>query len=37
MGGKRESNVGGIAGLGGVGIDSALGKGYTIEMSFKCI
>lgn len=37
FGGKTESTVGGIAGLGGAVADSALGKGYTIEMKFKCM
>src|ERR1043165_5474928 len=29
MGGKKESDVGGVVGLGGAAADSALGKGYT--------
>ena len=37
MGGQRESNIGGIVGLGGVAGDAALGDGYTVEMRFKCI
>lgn len=37
MGGKREHNAGGVVGLGGIALDSALGNGYTVEMSFKCI
>jgi hypothetical protein len=37
MGGKRESNIGGIVGLGGTAADAALGEGYTITMKFKCI
>ncbi len=36
FGGKNESNIGGIAGVGGGIADAALGKGYTIEMRFKC-
>lgn len=36
MGGKKESEVGGIAGIGGVAADQALGKGYTVDMKFKC-
>lgn len=36
MGGKKESNVGGILGLGGVAADAALGKGYTVSMKFTC-
>lgn len=36
LGGKRESDVGGIVGLGGGVADQALGKGYSVEMKFKC-
>lgn len=36
FGGQRESTVGGIVGLGGGIADAALGKGYTVEMTFKC-
>jgi hypothetical protein len=36
MGAPRESNLGGIVGLGGAAADSALGKGYTVSMKFKC-
>lgn len=36
LGGKRESNAGGIVGLGGGVADGVLGKGYTVEMKFKC-
>lgn len=36
MGGKRESNAGGVIGLGGATADSVLGKGYTVTMKFKC-
>lgn len=37
LGGKNESNLGGIVGLGGMAGDAALGEGYTIEMQFKCM
>jgi hypothetical protein len=37
FGGKTESDIGGITGLGGAVADSALGKGYTVEMKFKCM
>jgi hypothetical protein len=36
FGGKNESNIGGIVGLGGVAGDAVLGKGYKVEMKFKC-
>jgi hypothetical protein len=36
LGGQRESNVGGIAGLGGVVADLTAGKGYTGDMKFRC-
>lgn len=36
FGGKTESNVGGIVGLGGVTADAIAGQGYTFEMKFKC-
>lgn len=36
FGGKRESALGGLAGLGGAAGDAALGNGYTVEMKFKC-
>jgi hypothetical protein len=36
LGGKKESNVGGIAGVGGAAADQALGNGYQVEMKFKC-
>ncbi len=36
FGGKNESAVGGIAALGGHVADDVLGKGYTVEMKFKC-
>ena len=37
LGGRNESNAGGIVGLGGTAADVALGKGYTITMTFKCM
>jgi hypothetical protein len=37
FGGKKESTAGGIIGLGGVVADEVAGKGYTVEMKFKCI
>lgn len=37
LGGKNESNAGGIIGLGGAAADAAYGKGYTVTMKFKCI
>lgn len=37
LGGKKESSAGGIVGLGGAAADAALGEGYTVTMSFKCI
>lgn len=36
FGGKTESNIGGIVGLGGAAADQAIGEGYTVEMSFQC-
>lgn len=36
FGGKNESNAGGIVGLGSGIADGVLGKGYTVEMKFKC-
>lgn len=36
LGGKDESNIGGIVGLGGMAGDAALGKGYNVTMRFKC-
>lgn len=36
LGGKNEKNAGGLIGLGGLAADAALGKGYTVTMSFKC-
>ena len=37
FGGKRESDVGGIVGLGGTAAEQALGNGYRVEMKFKCM
>lgn len=37
LGGKKESDAGGIIGLGGAAGDAALGKGYTVDMRFKCM
>lgn len=36
FGGKKESNIGGIVGLGGAAADTAIGQGYTVDMRFKC-
>jgi hypothetical protein len=36
MGAPRESNAGGVIGLGGAAGDSALGNAYQFQMSFKC-
>lgn len=36
LGGRRERNAGGVVALGGIAGDAVLGKGYTIEMRFKC-
>ena len=36
LGGKNESNLGGLVGLGGQAADAAAGEGYTTEMKFKC-
>ena len=36
FGGKKESALGGLAGIGGTAADQALGKGYSVEMQFKC-
>lgn len=36
FGGNNERNAGGVGVLAGVATDAALGKGYTVEMSFKC-
>ncbi|MNL09184.1 hypothetical protein D3C87_1299340 [compost metagenome] len=37
MGGAKESSIGGLVGLGGVVGDGVLGKGYSVEMKFKCM
>ncbi len=37
MGGKKESSAGGVVGLGGAVADTVLGKGYAVEMKFKCM
>ena len=37
FGGSKESNAGGILGLGGIVADGVLGDGYTITMKFRCI
>ncbi|NCN40778.1 hypothetical protein GW916_05955 [bacterium] len=36
-GAEKESSLGGLLGLGGVAGDQALGKGYTVDMRFKCM
>lgn len=36
LGGRKESNAGGVVGLGGIVGDAVLGKGYTVDMKFKC-
>lgn len=36
FGGKKESQLGGIAALGGTAAQVATGAGYTFEMKFKC-
>lgn len=36
FGGKKESDLGGIVGVGATAADAAIGKGYTVEMKFKC-
>lgn len=36
FGGRTESTIGGLGALGGVAGDSYLGKGYTVEMRFRC-
>jgi hypothetical protein len=36
LGGKDVQGVGGAVGLGGVAADEYAGKGYTVEMTFKC-
>ena len=34
---KGTKSLGGLVGLGGTAADIAIGKGYTVEMRFKCI
>lgn len=36
FGGEKESNVGGVVGLGGIATQGAIGNGYRYEMKFKC-
>lgn len=36
FGGKKEQNVGGAVALGGVVAGAAIGKGYTVDIRFKC-
>jgi hypothetical protein len=36
LGGKKESNAGGLIGMGGVVGDQVLGQGYSVEMKFRC-
>lgn len=36
FGGSKEKTAGGLLGIGGGIADGALGKGYKVEMSFKC-
>ncbi|MGZ3723812.1 MAG: hypothetical protein ACXVA9_12805 [Bdellovibrionales bacterium] len=36
FGGQRERTLGGLGVLAGAGMDSAAGKGYTVEMRFRC-
>ncbi len=36
FGGRRESTLGGLAGIGAMGADAYLGEPYTVEMRFKC-
>lgn len=36
FGGKSESTIGGIVGLGGGIADGAIGQGYAYQMTFKC-
>jgi hypothetical protein len=36
LGGKTESQAGGLVGLGGAVADSVIGEGYTYELKFKC-
>jgi hypothetical protein len=36
FGGRNESNAGGIVGIVGGIADGLLGKGYSVDMKFKC-
>lgn len=36
FGGQKESALGGIVGLGGGIANAAIGKGYTVDMKFRC-
>jgi hypothetical protein len=36
FGGRTESNLGGVVGLGGMAADAAAGNGYEVAMKFKC-
>jgi hypothetical protein len=36
FGAPKESNAGGVVGMGGVAVDAALGNGYEVDMRFKC-
>lgn len=36
FGGTNEKKLGHVGILGGIGTDAALGKGYTVQMKFKC-
>jgi len=36
LGGKKESDLGGVIGLGGAVAHEVIGQGYRYEMSFKC-
>ena len=37
LGGENERNAGGIATIGGVAADSAIGSGYKVTIKFNCI
>ncbi len=37
LGGRNESNIGGVVGLGGAVADGVIGKGYNVEMKFRCL
>lgn len=36
FGGKRESTIGGITGVGASAANAAIGEGYNVEMQFRC-